>query len=266
MSLIYPQLGPKAQRGSKPRCHILTDGTRAQVAARLSALTGNTAIVAPTDVWLPEGFVNLKEAELDKAAEFDAVISACHRAALRAWWLGSPSIPAQTPTWDIASTCTIDGRPGMLLVEAKAHDNEFLAELKGRSLGNTAAARIARFPSHLTIGRAISDASAHLQLNSNHPIALSRDHAYQLSNRFAWSWKLAELGIPVVLVYLGFLNANDVLGSLQPKLARLGTPFPTSDAWTSLVKTRAAHIVAPKVWGSTIDIHGTPFIPMLATL
>ncbi len=261
MSLIYPQLSPKAQRGSKPRCHILTVGTRAQVAARLSALTGNQAVVDPSDSWMPEGFVNVKEAELDKAAEFDAVISACHRAALRAWWLGSPSIPAQTPTWDIASTCTIDGRPGMLLVEAKAHDKEFLAELKGRDLFcQRHKNKTHRFASHLTIGRAISDASAHLQLNSNHPIALSRDHAYQLSNRFAWSWKLAELGIPVVLVYLGFLNADDVL---TPTV--LGQPFPTSDAWTNLVKTSAAHIVSPKVWGSPIDIHGTPFIPMLAT-
>jgi hypothetical protein len=209
---------------------------------------------------MPEGFLQLTEAQLDKAAEFDAVITSAQRAALGAWWLGSASTSAQTPNWDIASTCTIGGRPGMLLVEAKAHDNEFLAELKGRSLGNTAAERAARFPSHLTIGRAISDASAHLQLNSNHPIARSRDHAYQLSNRFAWSWKLAELGIPVVLVYLGFLNADDVL---TPTV--LGQPFPTSDAWTNLVKTSAAHIVSPKVWGSPIDIHGTPFIPMLAT-
>ena len=40
--------------------------------------------------------------------------------------------------------------------------------------------------------------------------ALSTRHHYQLSNRFAWSWKLAMLGVPVVLLYLGFLNAQDM--------------------------------------------------------
>ena len=28
-----------------------------------------------------------------------------------------------------------------------------------------------------------------------------------MSNRFAWAWKLADLGVPVVLVYLGFFRA-----------------------------------------------------------
>ena len=39
---------------------------------------------------------------------------------------------------------------------------------------------------------------------------LSRDHHYRFSNRFAWSWKLATFGLLAVLVYLGFLNAQEM--------------------------------------------------------
>lgn len=31
-----------------------------------------------------------------------------------------------------------------------------------------------------------------------------------MSNRFAWAWKLATMEVPVVLVYLGFLNATEM--------------------------------------------------------
>jgi hypothetical protein len=41
------------------------------------------------------------------------------------------------------------------------------------------------------------------------PFHISRDNRYQMSNRFAWSWKLASVGVPVVLVYLGFVGAAD---------------------------------------------------------
>ena len=37
-------------------------------------------------------------------------------------------------------------------------------------------------------------------------LCISRDRCYQFSNRIAFAWKLVSLGIPVVLVYLGFLN------------------------------------------------------------
>ena len=29
-------------------------------------------------------------------------------------------------------------------------------------------------------------------------------------NKVSWAWKLAELGLPVVLVYLGFIGCNDM--------------------------------------------------------
>ena len=62
---------------------------------------------------------------------------------------------------------------------------------------------------HNQIGDAIQQANHGLE-----PLLpgwdLSRDSHYQLSNRFAWSWKIASMGVPVVLVYLGFLNADEM--------------------------------------------------------
>jgi hypothetical protein len=68
---------------------------------------------------------------------------------------------------------------------------------------------------HDKIGSAIRQANTNLNLISP-GWNLSGDLHYQLSNRFAWSWKLASLGIPVVLVYLGFLNANDMSDQGHP--------------------------------------------------
>lgn len=56
---------------------------------------------------------------------------------------------------------------------------------------------------HARIGEAIAEADR--ALNALLPgFTLSRDRNYQLSNRLAFIWKLASLGIPTVLVYLGF--------------------------------------------------------------
>jgi hypothetical protein len=57
--------------------------------------------------------------------------------------------------------------------------------------------------------------------------ALSRDWNYQMSNRFAWAWKLADLGIPVILVHLGFLNAHEMNDK--------GRPFADHEDWTRAV-------------------------------
>lgn len=35
---------------------------------------------------------------------------------------------------------------------------------------------------------------------------LSRDAFYQISNRMAWGWRLASLGVPVTVLYLGFVK------------------------------------------------------------
>jgi hypothetical protein len=121
------------------------------------------------------------------------------------WWLVHKR-GAKLPTWDlVVAALDKSGRPGLVLIEAKAHASELSEagkqwpqrkspEEQKRSNGN-----------HERIGRAISEATISLQ-HIDPDIRLSRDKSYQLSNRIAFAWKLASMGIPVALIYLGFIG------------------------------------------------------------
>jgi hypothetical protein len=175
-------------------------------------------------------------------------------AQLGEWWLPADRREARTPNFDIASTCTIDGAPGMLLVEAKAHETELLKETAGRRSAEDDSE--ARKASHRTIEAAIESARRGLEAATQLTWGISRDSHYQMSNRFAWSWKLAELGIPVVLVYLGFLKATD--------MTKLGeNPFANAGAWEVLVRSHSAPLFPGNVWGERWSVNGVPFIPLI---
>jgi len=47
-------------------------------------------------------------------------------------------------------------------------------------------------------------------------IAISRNTHYQLANRIAFAWKLATLGVPTVLVYLGFTGDDGIADAGEP--------------------------------------------------
>jgi hypothetical protein len=79
--------------------------------------------------------------------------------------------------------------------------------------------------------------------------ALSRDSHYQLSNRFAWTWRLATLGVPTILVYLGFLNAAEMLDQ--------GQPFDNPAAWQTCIRNHAENIVPQDAWEKRLEIRGT---------
>ena len=124
MSILLERLKPTARRGSKPRCHWLTHGPHDAVAARLADLVAPFASVASRDDWMPEGFAHTAEAQLGYADQF---LTAGRRAALAQWWLAVPR-RANTPNWDLVSTCQVAGqKQGLLLVEAKAHAGELSA-------------------------------------------------------------------------------------------------------------------------------------------
>ena len=159
MNPLINHLNPKERRGSKPRCHLLTHGTAVEVAAKLTALAAPFATVSANDAWMPVGFEQVQEAELNKAPR---LLSADLRAKLGAWWLPADRQSARTPNFDIASTCTVGGVPGLLLVEAKAHAQELRKEESGRAL--RADASEDRKASHGTIGKAIAEAAAGLAL------------------------------------------------------------------------------------------------------
>jgi hypothetical protein len=226
------------------------EGDRPFVADKLTKLVGLPSVhVEAKDFWMPQGLPVLKangewdtnpieEAKLGESIGF---LSHDHREEVTSWWLAVRK-GANTPNWDIASTCTIGGKDGLLLVEAKAHD----AELKrdGKTLDKDASGDSGA--NHEQIGRAIGAASAGL----NKAIAgwsLSRDSHYQLANRFAWAWKVASMGVPTVLIYLGFLRATEVTDH-----RRLGEPFLDCAEWSRIILGHSQNIVPARAWGRDI--------------
>lgn len=262
---LLKTLKQKERRGSKPRCHFLTHGPRSEVARRLTGLAAPFAQVTEQDTWMPTGFADVTEAQLHKAT---ALLDPHLCKSLGTWWLSPASVRARTPNFDIASTCTIDGRRGLLLVEAKAHDEELAKEAPGRRLddendkkkrnGDGSAQPSDRALSHDQIGKAIEEARVGLEGLTSLPWRIGRDTHYQMSNRFAWAWKLTELGIPVVLVYLGFLRATE--------MADRGAPFQTQESWRSAVLAHSAPLFDATVWDrawSATTGNGTPLVPLI---
>jgi len=107
------------RKGSKPRCHLLTHGDRRMIAGQLTRLIEPFGTVSANDQWMPRGFEDVDEAQLHNAPDLLSV--EVYGQALASWWLANAKHFSVTPNWDIASTCSIDGKRGLLLVEAKAH-------------------------------------------------------------------------------------------------------------------------------------------------
>ncbi|MGB3059179.1 MAG: hypothetical protein WBE17_05520 [Anaerolineae bacterium] len=238
------------RRGSHPRCLMFMEGDRQDVAGRLTALVGLANVdVDEDDSWMPRGLPKptgdggwdrepTREATL---GEDEGFLSPEHLEIVTHWWL-EVAPRANTPNWDIASTCQINGKRGMLLIEAKAHDREL------SSSGKPEPTTPNGMKNHEKIGAAIKQASA--DLNRIEPgWALSRDSHYQLSNRFAWSWKLTQLGVPVILVYLGFLHAGE--------MADQGESFANHEAWVRTVKAYARGLVPGSAWDNCLLVNDT---------
>ena len=228
-------------RGSLLRWLLMMNFPRHYTAELLTSLMQlpNAVISSDSDFWMPRGLRDYRETTLVDSSDF---LTPDRCKALTDWWLEKLR-GANLPNWDIASTCTIEGIKGLLLVEAKAHDKE-LSEA-GKSQPTTRNSQM----NHKHIGIAIEQANAGLNRVMK-GWALSRDSRYQLSNRFAWAWKLTTLGVPVVLVYLGFLNAIEMCDQ--------GQPFDHNRTWDSCIRNHAKNIVPDDAWGERLEINGTP--------
>ena len=258
MTDLLGSLPRRGRRGSKPRCHLLTHGSADEVAARLTSLAAPFAQISRYDLWMPRGFADVKEAQLHNASRLlDHEIGA----RLRDWWLAPASQRAMTPNFDIASTCTIGCAPGILLVEEKAHDEELNKEAVGRRLTIDPREDPEMFKDRMdssdTISKAIGSARNGLE-QASLPILISQDSHYQMSNRFAWSWKLTELGFPVVLIYLGFLNATEMKDK--------GRPFSDQADWERLVKLHSNPLFPPELWDRQWSCNGRPFVPLIRSV
>lgn len=243
MSNLFQRLKPNQRQGSKPRCHLLTHGQPEEVAERLNALIAPHGSVAATDHWMPQGFDHIEEAQLHNAPRLLDIDP--YGQALKSWWLADTGPILVTPNWDIASSCTIDGKCGLLLVEAKAHHEELKQD---DCCGANSRRNLER------IGQAIRAANDGLN-KLEYGWKLSHEHHYQLCNRFAWSWKLATLGIPVVLVYLGFLNADEMRDH-----------FPDEQSWQNAVRNYAREIVPENVWGNKLMLDNAPIYPLIRSM
>lgn len=230
--------------GSKLRCLMLTSLPMKTVAATLQRLVAPVAEVdANKHHWLPMGLRQPEEAKLGECAHF---LTPELREELTAWWLVNRD-RANTPNWDIVSTCAIEGREGLILVEAKAHDTE--ARHEGKSKGNA--------ENDSRISEAIAESNSGL-LGLSPGWSIQRDSHYQLSNRFAWAWKLASLGIPVVLVYLGFLNAEE--------MSHCGRPFANSRQWREFMWRHGGGVVPESSWGTRLESAKAPMWPLLRSI
>ncbi|MBN2437346.1 MAG: hypothetical protein JXL20_01970 [Deltaproteobacteria bacterium] len=254
---ILEKLGDKQRRGSKPRCHWLTHGDKAVVAERLTKLLAPWGKVTSKNKWLPDGFENTTEAELIHPRGW---VPENIPPQLKEWWLFIDTGNSRTPNFDIAGTCDVvidsDLREGLFLIEAKAHSSEITNEEKGKSLNPRSSEN--SFCNHIHIGRVLADASAHLQKITRLPWALSRDSHYQMSNRFAWAWKLTDLGIPVILVYLGFLNAKEMDDQ--------GELFTSAKDWEDAVKTHSQNLVPAEAWEQPLGKPDVPLIPLIRSM
>jgi hypothetical protein len=239
MSITIADLKPREQRGSRARCLLMTTGSREMVAARLTALVEPFAMVDPArHTWMPGGVDAPREARLGEAPHF---LASGHREQLLAWWLAVRQ-RANSPNWDLAATATIGGREGLVLIEAKAHSGEL--SRSGCAATNMYNAR--------QITRAIQEANA--ELNGVLPgWSLSAATHYQLANRFAVGWRIATLGVPVVLVYLGFLDAEELTGTGREV-------FRSEAGWDEALRGHARGTVPADAWERAIRIRWTALL------
>lgn len=75
------------------------------------------------------------------------------------------------------------------------------------------------------------------------------DLCYQLSSRFASAWKVANLGVPVVLVCLGFLNAVEMPQTFQDHAG-----------WERRLREYTDGCESKDGWNPKAMINGTPLI------
>lgn len=214
-------------RGS--RKHILDWVEQEDFPYQLKKLTNLPGVeIEHNDRWAPIGYRDPDEARLEQfgPTEFPNLVTSN---SLRYWWLVHNG-RANTPNWDLVSTCTIAKTRGLILVEAKANDNEL--DTAGKPLKPDASDKSRE--NHKRIGQAIKEASD--DLGRHMPgLNLSRETHYQLANRVAWSWKVASLGVPAVLIYLGFLGDQGI--------ADVGEPIHDSGHWLCLMKNYTKQIL-----------------------
>jgi hypothetical protein len=228
------------RRGS--RKHVLDWTAQECFPSELASLVHPVRIAFnDKSTWMPRGHSAPREARLET---FGRKVLPEHRAAwdaLRDWWL-KHARGANTPNWDVAVRCEVDGRPGLVLIEAKANEPELGSG--GKPSAKRASDRSRE--NHDQIRDAIVDARQ--ALGKWFPaIGIDRDKHYQLSNRIAFAWKLASLGIPTVLLYLGFVGDHG-----------MHRHFRDAAHWDECFKSHLREVCPDEILEETIDLETAP--------
>jgi hypothetical protein len=187
------------------------------------------------EVYMPKSMDKYKEAELKDFLNDTNWPGLGDK--IKGWWLEVIKQGTRTPNWDFVSTCTINGQTGLLLVEAKAHQKELKVNDRLKSTNTK---------NQNKIQRAISEAREQInKLISQESILISSDKCYQLSNRIAHAWWLANQGVPVILLYLGFLNRTEMSGN--------GKIFKNNEEWQKCFKVYASRVGVDSLINKEID-------------
>jgi len=229
-------------RGS--RKHVLDWTARPEFPAELAEMIRPCPVeIGPDAIWMPRGYDAPDEARLET---FGPAWFPGHPAwgELTDWWLVHKH-RANTPNWDIAVGCTIEARPGLVLVEAKANWPELSSA--GKLLRENASRKSRE--NHERIGAAIEEANAGWK-RLDPGVHISRDTHYQLANRLAFTWKLGTLGIPVVLVYLGFTGDEGI--------RYVGAPFEGEGDWERAFRDYTDGVFPEGLLEQFIDLGAAP--------
>jgi len=182
----------------------------------LNVLLDTKANINPDkDVWYPKGISNKSEISINTFLNNHNKIFGTSKSTmandLKKWWVTKNG---KLPTWDFISSCTISGQKGILLIEAKAHKDEF--DTNGKKEPDNKSSEGSKL-NHNQITDAIKQANDSINDLNKLDLKISINNCYQLSNRIVHAWWLANNGIPTVLVYLGFLNDPDMKNHFTDK-------------------------------------------------
>lgn len=233
-------------RGS--RKHILDWVQQPNFAAGFEAMLSPSGARPVAGTWMPSGYDAPDEARLESYGPRHLPKS-IKWSALEDWWLVYKP-HANTPNWDLIAVCDFGGVRGLALVEAKANVPELKSE--GKPLSDDASNHSRA--NHERIGHAIEEARCGLS-KLVPGVAITRDSHYQLANRLAFAWKLASMGLPVVLVYLGFLYDTGITD--------VGPPFHSDEHWLDIFWQHATSVVSDQLFEARHMVNGTPLWMLL---
>lgn len=249
----------KKRTGVFPRCVLLTEGTPTVVAERLNRIIGVPEVrVSEHDRWKPYGRNHVFNITTDngplwetKLTREPGFLAKEDVARLRKWW-GTAPAGAGEPKWDIVSTCSIEGKQGLVLMETKTNVNVWDKAGKRVNVDPTEDILI----NSERIDACLKECCDSFSETTSESWGISASRCYQISLRFAWAWKIASLGYPIVLLHLGFGNSMG-MELLEKPTFKNGLDF--INAMLSVTK----HVIPRKTWGIRTTICGTPFYPLL---